>query len=624
MTLFENEFKLGDFMNTSLVLDTLKKISDSSGKEFLDLSTHFPILVSELSFNKNSSEDAAHKEKIAQFEKIQAGLKDALVLQTDIIGKNRGVVENFRERNNELIDSFESRMDLLSKMNELIQIIKDESAEMELIALNAMVVSIKSGKDGQAFSYITSNLKTLSLKLISQSDALIENEKNIQDNIELLRNTINEIEALSSISVYEEQNQTQQAASQMADVIENIIASLKRMLARSSDVKAPIIKAMECIQMQDIIRQSLDDVILTASKIKEPGIYASVDEQLDQYSFNEQLFSVAVNLLGKIKERLVQSIEVFKQNQTEINRILQEIESERSAFISSSTSSTSEENDELANMQDNQFSAHGGDATNKKQTLESCIEQTTKDFSEFVSIFNSYQAAQEQVLEKSNDIQTAVGHIQICFNDFFPIINNLHYVAIAQRIEVARNENISSIESTVDYMANLIDKTNNNVQDAQTLLQTFIENSTKQIKLFSQEADADRKIFATINRTKSSFIRTLGKLQKRFDEAVKHFTVYSKDFLESYGAIELAIKNLETLANSLDEEKQMLFDMQEDTKNIINSLLAENNLTEWQIKNNSFNDFIHHFTIIDDKEMASSVTGIQIESGVEAGEITFF
>ena len=80
-----------------------------------------------------------------------------------------------RNRNIELVNSFSSRMEVLQAMNSLIQKIKDESSEMELISLNAMVVSIKSGKEGQAFSYITSNLKQLSLRLIAQSDALIAN-----------------------------------------------------------------------------------------------------------------------------------------------------------------------------------------------------------------------------------------------------------------------------------------------------------------------------------------------------------------------------------------------------------------------------------------------------------------
>ena len=47
---------------------------------------------------------------------------------------------------------------------------------MELIALNAMVVSIKSGEKGRAFSCITENLQRLSTDMIKLSGKLTYEE----------------------------------------------------------------------------------------------------------------------------------------------------------------------------------------------------------------------------------------------------------------------------------------------------------------------------------------------------------------------------------------------------------------------------------------------------------------
>ena len=584
-------------MNTASILNNLKEISDESGRDFFDLSSSFPILVSELNFLKNSENvDAFNNPKLAKFKKIQSSLTNIIQKQSEIVEQNKQVATNFKKRNNELVESFTKRMELLSNMNQLIQRIKDESSEMELISLNAMVVSIKSGKEGQAFSYITSNLKTLSLRLIAQSDALIDNEKAIKENITMLEDTIGDVERISGKT----DNEIGSNLS-IGNALENIMNELSDMLGKASSVRQPILKAMECIQMQDIIRQSLDDVILTLSKIKESSENASDEEKLDQCCFNEQLSKVSITLLESINNKLKTSIDVFKQNRDTINEILFNVEQQRQNFINSSLTDTS-----------------------KEDSLQACIERTSKDFGDFVNIFKSYQNAQEQVLEKSSSIQHAVQRIQLCFTDFFPIINNLTYVAVAQRIEVARNANINTIKSTVEYMSNLIVQTNQNVEDAQKLLQSFIDNSTRQIKQFSAEADADRKFFSAINKTKSTFIKTLSKLQNDFVKAVESFTVYSEDFLMSYRSIEGAIEHLEQLSLRFENEQSALEEIYKEAMAEKEKIMGEKGLSEWSIQNSSFNDFIKHFTIVSDKQAVGSITGMKIESGVEAGEITFF
>lgn len=584
-------------METETILGNLKEISDESGRDFFDLSSNFPVLVSELNFIKNSeTDDAFDNPKLAKFKQVQGSLTNIIQKQTEIVEQNKQVASNFKSRNTELVESFTKRMELLASMNELIQRIKDESSEMELISLNAMVVSIKSGKEGQAFSYITSNLKTLSLRLIAQSDALIDNEKAIKENITLLERTISDVERISGKT-----GDDTGANISIGQALENIMAELASMMEKASSVRQPILKAMECIQMQDIIRQSLDDVILTLSKIKETGSRATDDEKLDQCCFNEQLAKVSITLLESINNKLKASIDVFKQNRDTINSILSDVERQRQNFINSSLTDTS-----------------------RRDSLQACIERTSAEFGDFVNIFKSYQSAQEQVLEKSSSIQHAVQRIQLCFTDFFPIINNLTYVAIAQRIEVARNTNISTIKTTVDYMSNLIMQTNQNVEDAQKLLQSFIDNSTKQIKQFSTEADADRKFFSAINKTKSMFIKSLSKLQNDFVKAVENFTVYSEDFLMSYRSIEGAIEHLQQLSARFENEQSALKAIYEEARDEKAKIMKEKGVSEWSIRNSSFNDFIKHFTIVSDKQAVGSITGMEVDAGVEAGEITFF
>ena len=587
-------------MNTTSILKNLKSISDASGQDFLELSSNFPILVGELNNIKRDDGQIANNSNIVRFEHIKEELNAILKKQEKKIQQNKEIAVNFRNRNIELVNSFSSRMEVLQAMNSLIQKIKDESSEMELISLNAMVVSIKSGKEGQAFSYITSNLKQLSLRLIAQSDALIANEQSITEKISMLQSAIEDVELISNKTT----NASAGDNSDMAQVLDGIIESLNKMFENAAEVRQPILKAMECIQMQDIIRQSLDDVILTVSKIQDENKSsdkATLDDKLDQACFDIQLTDIAMKLLESINNKLIASIEVFKTNRDRINFILSEVEDMRQKFIKTS-------------LQD----------SNKSNSLQACINKTSDEFSKFIASFKSYQMAQEQVLDKSNVIQNSVQRIQLCFSDFFPIINNLTYVAIAQRIEVARNANINSIKSTVEYMSDLITQTDHNVQAAQDLLQDFIDNSTKQIKSFSAEAESDRKIFSAINKSKTDFINSLGKLKKNFITIVENFKVYSDDFFTAYHAIEESIENLEVLSTRLNDERAALANIHEKTIQAKTDLMEKNGITEWTIHNDLFNNFIHQFTIVSDKQTAGNVTGIDIEEGVEAGNITLF
>ena len=587
-------------MNTSTILKNLKSISDASGQDFLELSTNFPILVGELNNIKREDGQVTDNANIARFENIKKDLNAILKKQEKKIEQNKEIAVNFRNRNIELVNSFSSRMEVLKSMNTLIQKIKDESSEMELISLNAMVVSIKSGKEGQAFSYITSNLKQLSLRLIAQSDALIANEQSITENIEILQAAIEDVERISDKTTHASTGDN----SDIAQVLDSILTSLNKMFEHAAEVRQPILKAMECIQMQDIIRQSLDDVILTVSKIQDSSKSNDnddIDDQLDQACFDLQLTDISIRLLENINNKLIASIEVFKANRDRINFILSAVEDMRQKFIKTS-------------LQD----------SSKSTSLQGCINKTSDEFSKFIASFKSYQTAQEQVLDKSNIIQNSVQRIQLCFSDFFPIINNLTYVAIAQRIEVARNANINSIKSTVEYMSDLITQTDHNVQEAQDLLQDFIDNSTKQIKNFSVEAEADRKIFAAINKSKTDFLNSLGKLKKNFITMVENFKVYSDDFFSAYHAIQDSIENLEVLSTRLESEHKALSNIHEQTMEKKSSLMQQKGVSEWTIRNDLFNNFIHQFTVVSDKLTAGNITGIDIEEGVEAGEITFF
>ena len=100
---------------------------------------------------------------------------------------------NYEEKYAGLFSNLNEKIQNLSQINTDISHIKNDSEEMELIALNAMVVSIKSGDKGRAFSKITENLQQLSTSMIGLSARLASEESALINNVTNLKNLFQEI-----------------------------------------------------------------------------------------------------------------------------------------------------------------------------------------------------------------------------------------------------------------------------------------------------------------------------------------------------------------------------------------------------------------------------------------------
>ena len=573
------------------IFHKLQTVSTETGKEFLSLSNAFPVLIREI------DEKGSSATQLEDFERIIKELHSAIERQGVLLEKNRNFLNDFKTKNNNLFKGISDKVNLLDAIQDIILGIKDESENMEVISLNAMVVSIRSGKEGQAFSYITSNLKTSSKRLIKQSDALIQYENTVQTLLKALEAEIQQVNAINNQSDSHDKIEN----SDIIKTANEISSTLHDLVDSSKIVKQPILKAMEGIQIQDIIRQSLDDILLAIEKIKEPDAGLSPEKQLEQYTTNIKLLQLSVRCLVGVKKNLDSCIEIFTTNRNEVNNILTSIDDSRSVFLNGE---------------------QGKEPLLK--VLYTCICKTIDNFNVFTHLIQSYQQIQNNVLKAVKNIQDSVSEMSACFSAFNPIIGNLQYVAIAQRIEVARNEAISSIKDTVEHMAQLIAQTQSNVQTAQNQLQDFTDTCNSEIKKFLDASTKDDQNFHAVNRDKEEFSRDLEKTYKSLDQAAVNFSVYTPDFYTQYTSISKSIDNLHELSKLINdaqyELKQML-DLQEIEKA---SLLKKYQLVDSGIHNLDIIEFINHFTITAYKQEAGNLAGITVSNGASSGEITFF
>jgi hypothetical protein len=242
----------------------------------------------------------------------------------------------------------------------------------------------------------------------------------------------------------------------------------------------------------------------------------------------------------------------------------------------------------------------------------------------FTHLIQSYQQIQNNVLKAVKNIQDSVAEMSACFTAFNPIIGNLQYVAIAQRIEVARNEAISSIKDTVEHMAQLIAQTQENVQTAQNQLQDFTDTCNTEIKKFLDASVRDDKNFYTVSRDKEVFASELDKIYFALDKAAANFSVYSPDFYTNYTSISNSIDNLHGLSRLIIDAQKGLQQLLDSTDRERTALIENHQIEDTGIHNLDILEFLNHFTITADKQEAGSIAGINVSNGATAGEITFF
>lgn len=580
--------------NTREIYEQLKYISKESEKEFLELSDTFPVLIQEIDATGSSGHSNA---AFTEFSHIQAELKLLLEQQQALLSKNVEFLNSIRSKNTELFSNFSDNMNLLDDVQNIILGIKDGSEEMEVISLNAMVVSIHSGKAGQAFSYITSNLKEMSLQLITQSDNLFSCRTSIQES---LADFQKQIQATDSVNEDSERKITDsnegmlEASNRISDKLGNIIE-------RAKQVKTPIIKAMEGIQMQDIIRQSLDDVLIAVTKIKEPSENASPSEKLEQCIVNTKLATLCSRCLVRIKEKLDDSISVFSSNQQNANTILSDINSTVESFTNA-----------------------GSTSDNELSQLRMRMTEAVDDFNTFSVLFKSYQTIQNHVMEAVNSIQRDVTNMSKVFLGFMPITTMLNYVAIAQRIEVARNEAIASIKDTVEHMSNIINDTKEDVTTAQKKLQDFTEAVNQAISTFLEKSTHDKINFNIVDEQKTSYADALDSAYDKLSSSVRAVTIYTPEFFTSYNRIKELIEALKVLSVKLSEATGSVDEMLRFNEAQCAELKEQYDLDDMDIHNPEILDFIGHFTITEDKLEAGNIAGVDVSDGTEAGDITFF
>ncbi len=510
----------------------------------------------------------------------------------------------FNARNVRLFSNLAERMKALDGIHTRLEQIRTNSEELELISLNAMVISIKSGEKGRAFSCITENLKRLSASMISLSNELmIEEKKLIDKNTGLER-------SVSSAQSRREQVAQERAVSvtgTIVPVVDSAWNDLNILDDTAGTTVKPIRQAMTGIQMQDIVRQSIDQVLLATEEIAALDTSSgTVEEQLDRISVDVQLLDLCERIIDDVHAHITSSITTFSDNWQSVHDILDSVEQLRKSF--------------LATYVD--YSNRGN------RSLPVLLDEAAESFSGFISRITIFQREQKGMVHDSTSIVSEVKYLRTLFETIRPIIARLQHVRITQQIEVAKNEALHSVRGTVDYMSELIYRTEASVDETRINLEQFIEAIESLTGIYGDESKRDSRELERIKEEKSAFFRSMKDLNERLSGMLSDLQVYPPSFGVLCNEVDDSLATLKHIAGTLLDLKGSVRANAQEYRNRREVLLNDVESGQWTIQNDRLRALVERFTITAHKEAAGEIAGFTVDGAslesVQSGDVTLF
>ena len=136
-------------MDISQIRESIKDCSSETERIFTRMGTCFPSLLS-ITSGANSSTDSS-ADSSASLQRLSSVFKNLSDGFSSSQSDEVVFFEKYNAKNAQLFDSLNEKMVALDRVNERVSAIRSDSEELEIISLNAMVISIKSGEKGRAF-----------------------------------------------------------------------------------------------------------------------------------------------------------------------------------------------------------------------------------------------------------------------------------------------------------------------------------------------------------------------------------------------------------------------------------------------------------------------------------------
>ncbi|HUX49481.1 MAG TPA: hypothetical protein VMW73_01725 [Spirochaetia bacterium] len=589
------------------LIEALNNLVAHTEEIYLNLARSYPLLLAETERSlDNSRSMISNVDDESTGETNRNGRAtsiESLITQTrTLIEQGSKTFQQMHTKDGELFSALDEGIHKLSSLDDVIGNIKEDSIEMELISLNAMTVALKAGSAGRAFSYITEELKRLSSRTIALTEEITRRGEELLRVFHDFRSSLSEIKEFQERLFSELHGRLDTSFLDFQEGVHRTISVLSSISERSAGIRKPLVAVMEEIQLQDVIKQSVDHVIISLKELSASSAFETVEERLDELAFYQQLPALCHVLLEDISTKINRSLSVFRSNLAKARTIIREVERDRSGFVASRT----------------------GSDTAQGESLNALFDRSAAVLKGLLSDLSQSMAMKEQLTERSRNLMNEVFRLEDDFKSFSIVINRFHSIDIASRIEVVKQNVLQKMSGTVEEMTALIVRIERDVNESLNSIKVFIKTISATVNEFRNVFKEEELFVADFEKSIHSRYDQLFEKKNSVTDTIAGFSLFTGNFMSMFDAtsgdlarLEQLIADVGTVRASLDEVKRI-------TESEMKALLEQKGLRSWQIGSEKLQQIIQRFTIFTHKRTAGELAGFEVEGGVESGSVTLF
>ncbi len=557
------------------LMERLHKTERETESTYLSLGELFPRLVAETDASARKAQDSLDAVLGALGGGEGADVEDFLSQASRFFEELRGNDKAF-------LVSVHSGIGRISELDEIITKVRSDSEEMEIVSLNALTAALKSGSAGRAFSVITDELKQLSARTIATTVNISSQGQRLLESFRLLGEDLTELSSLQERFFEEMRSTLTTGFSELEDRVQKAADAFRELVRESSGVRKPITGIMQGVQVQDILRQSIDHVILSLEEIAKDDEVSPKDE----LAFVAAVAELSISVLDDVIQRMDEGTALTSGLISEVVSVVENVDRRRQ------TVSDGYED----------ISANSGTALERAET---------------------YLKLKNQALGMGRDLSEQVKKLNDSFKILYSLLGRFQNIVVASRIEIARTRALAVVSNTVAGMIEITENLGEDVGKATEVTKTFIKTASADILAYGRNQEqSDQRLGSAVRRLESELER-LETARIRVKETIVSFRLYTPEFLEL----------IQTSRSSLDRMSALSRDLGtlRDEIGILRSRAAEEagrleggDSDLPSIRNERLRRMVERFTIFTHKKTAGSLGNFKVEEGVGSGEVTLF
>jgi hypothetical protein len=565
----------------SSLIDESSRIERESEAIYLELGRLFPRLSMEMKRSVEKGE--ASLEALARLGSKSAASGAARGFAGSdgaraFVEKAAAFLRSLRERDSAFLSRINEGISALDSLESIIGRVRADSEEMEIISLNAMTVALKSGAEGKAFSVITDELKRISGRTISLTEGVTASGRSLLDFFARLRNALGELDEFQGRFFDELDALLGSGFAEVEGGLSEAITFYSSLMAEAKGVSGPVLRIMSEVQLQDIVRQSLQHVGISLEEARS----SASERDPSQAAFVAAVAELSGNLIDDVVAKLDASAQAFGEGVGAVSGIIDQCEHKRAEFLEKGA-------------------GRGGKS----------------EASAFQVGSERYLELKRSVVSMASKLSEQVKGLDASFKGLAAILSRFQNIVIASRIEVAKTRALSGVVTTVGEMVALTDRIEADVVEAMDATKDFTKNASEAIKGYSATGEEEGEQLVSTLSELDRQMHSLSLTRESVRAAIDDFALYTADFIDLIRGSGEQLERLRGLSQRLKSVGASL-------EELSTTIRAELGPGGAEVESERMRRMVERFTIFTHKKAAGDIGRFEVEEGGAAGEVTLF